>query len=186
MRAVMLWATAVAFAGGTVLAQPKPSVDQSRNWDAFVKLYPKRALAAGEQGLVAFKLTLDRAGHPTECVVTHSSGHASLDNETCDLLLLHAVFQPPKDSDGNRMSAFHTEGVINWRIPGKEAATTALKIASADPLEKKVCKRTVRTGTLAGFERVCMTVREWDRQRAASMDSVADMQGKKGFTSGKD
>jgi hypothetical protein len=38
---------------------------------------------------------------------------------------------------------------------------------------------------LAGFERTCMTVREWNRASDAQKESWEDAQGKKGFTSGK-
>jgi TonB family protein len=182
MRKLTLTMAIAALAAGAAVAQPNP-VDQSKNWDTFMKLYPKRALAAGEQGLVAFKLTLDRNGHPSECQVTHSSGHKLLDNETCELLMMHAVFAPPKDADQNRVAVFRTEGVINWRLPGNESKLVSpVKLAKADPLDKKVCKRSVRTGTLAGFERTCMTVREWDRQRTEAMDAAAEFQGRKGFT----
>ena len=180
----LTWGIAVAaLIGGTAIAQPKVPADQSRNWDVFMKLYPKRALAAGEQGLVAFRLTLDRNGQPTECQVTHTSGHKLLDNETCELLMMHAEFKPPKDAQGDRMATFRTEGVINWRISKQQSPLVSpVKLANADPLEKKICKRSLKIGTLAGFERTCMTVREWDRQRAESIESVSAMQGRKGFT----
>ena len=180
----LIWSIAVAaLIAGTAVAQPNVPADQSRNWDTFMKLYPKRALAAGEQGLVAFRLTLDRDGHPTECQVTHTSGHKLLDNETCELLMMHAELKPPKDAQGDRMAAFRTEGVINWRLPRQEGPLVSpVKLTKADPLEKKICKRSLKTGTLAGFERTCMTVREWDRQRAESIESISEMQGRKGFT----
>jgi TonB family protein len=183
MRKWILCAAAATLASGAALSQPKAPIDQSKNWETFMKLYPKRALAAGEEGLVAFKLTLDRNGHPTACQVTHSSRHKLLDTETCELLMMHAVFTPPKDAQGNRLAVFRTEGVINWRIPGGDTMLVRpVKVAKLDPLDKKICKRSVRTGTLAGFERTCMTVREWDSQRTEAMDAMANIQGIKGFT----
>ena len=184
MRALgMVITSAAAFFGATASAQTQAPVNQSKNWETFMKLYPKRAIAAGEQGLVAFRLTLDRAGHPTECQVTHSSGHKLLDNETCELLLMHAEYKPPKDAEGNRLEVFRTEGVINWRLPGSDARLVSpTKLAKTDPMERKICKRSVRTGTLAGFERTCMTARQWDAQRAEAMDAAAGFQGTKGFT----
>ena len=183
MRYLLLSIGSVAMMAGPVLAQPRAAVDQSQNWATFMKHYPKRAIAAGEQGLVAFKLTLDRAGHPTECQVTHSSGHKLLDNETCELLMMHAEFQPPRDADGNRLNVFRTEGVINWRLPGSDGKLIQpTKLAKADPFEKKICRRSIRTGTLAGFERTCMTAREWDYQRREAVDAAVEFQGKKGFT----
>jgi len=184
MRKVVLFTCTAALVGGVALAQPQPPANQSKIWESFLKHYPKRALASHEEGLVAFNLTLDRSGHPTECQVTHSSGHKSLDDETCDLLMMHAEFQPPRDANGNRVALFRTQGVINWRLAGSNAKlVTPTKIAKADPMEKKICRRSPRTGSLAGFDRVCMTARDWDSQRKESMDAAADIQGRKGFTS---
>lgn len=185
MFTVRVCLASILFAGSAISAQAPIPASQAKNWDTLMKLYPKRALAAGQQGLVAFKLTLDRDGHPTECQVTHSSGHKLLDDETCELLMMHAEYKPPRDSEGNRLAIFRTEGVINWRIPGRaEKLTNPTKIAKTDPLEKKICKRSIKTGTVAGYERICMTVRDWETQRAESVDGIAEIQGKKGHTSG--
>src|SRR5436190_4622399 len=64
------------------------------NWDIFLKLYPRRALEAKEEGAVGFTVTLDNKGDVTNCKVTHSSGHPLLDQETCKLISLNAVFKP--------------------------------------------------------------------------------------------
>src|SRR6478609_540329 len=64
------------------------------NWEIFQKLYPPRALKAREEGAVGFKVTIDKQGTVTDCQVTHSSGHALLDQETCTLITLHAESQP--------------------------------------------------------------------------------------------
>jgi len=47
-----------------------------------------------------------------------------------------------------------------------------------------ICKKTVRIGTLAGFERTCMTQREWNKQSDEMKEPWAESQGKKGSTSG--
>lgn len=149
--------------------------------------YPARALAAREQGLVAFKVSLDRDGQATTCVVTHSSGYPLLDRETCDLVLFHMEFKPVKDSAG-RSARVQTEGVVNWKLPGTPASArlaAPVKMASASAPEKKICKRTVRTGTLAGFERTCMTKREWDRATDESRQPFEELQGRKGMTAGQ-
>ena len=57
-------------------------------------------------------------------------------------------------------------------------------LADANAPEKVVCKKTVRTGTLAGFERTCMTQREWARQSDDEREMWQEVQGKKGSTSG--
>jgi hypothetical protein len=47
-----------------------------------------------------------------------------------------------------------------------------------------ICKKTVRTGTLASFERTCMSQSEWAKQRDASVQPWDELQGRKGSTSG--
>ena len=87
---------------------PDPSDKEARNavnGDVLLSEYPPRALAAGEQGLVGFKVTLDRDGYATGCEVTHSSGHKMLDQETCELILNRATFKGIKDGDGRKVSS---------------------------------------------------------------------------------
>jgi TonB family protein len=135
----------------------------ARNYDAVMKYYPARARAAGEQGMVGFTVRLDKAGQPTNCEVTHSSGHRLLDEETCQLILIHAVFKPVKDAAGNKVNQV-SEGVINWKIPGGTAPLAApTQVTAANAPEKMICKRALKTGTLADYERTCMTKTEWKR-----------------------
>src|SRR6478735_5228039 len=83
---------ACLFGAAPLFAQAPQS--QASNWDVFLKLYPKRALAAKEEGAVGFTVTLDNKGDVTNCQVTQSSGHPLLDEETCKLITLNAVFKP--------------------------------------------------------------------------------------------
>ena len=139
------------------------AVREAKNYDTLLQYYPKRALAAGEQGLVGFTIRLDKAGHPTNCEVTHSSGHRLLDEETCQLMLIHGVFKPVKDAQGNKTNQV-AEGVVNWKIPGAAASTVApVKVSEAKAPEKMICKRSLRMGTLADYERTCMTKSDWLR-----------------------
>ena len=138
---------------------------EAKNYDTLLQYYPKRALAAGEQGLVVFKIRLDKAGHPTNCEVTHSSGFRQLDDETCQLMLIHGVFKPVKDAEGNKVNQV-TERVVNWKIPGASQPgqlASPKKVTSANAPEKMICKRELRQGTLADYERTCMTKRDWQR-----------------------
>ena len=148
------------------------------------KNYPPRALAAGEQGAVFFTVSLDRDAHPTTCQVTHGSGHPLLDVETCQLIMLHAVFNRARDADG-RVTKQTTEGVVNWTIPGREPAPIKpiALVGTAKP-EPQVCKKTVRTGTVAGVERTCMTPSEWARQSDDTKEPWEAIQGRKGMTAG--
>jgi len=154
------------------------------NWDTLLKLYPPRALAARQEGLVGVRVTLDSKGAVKACEVTHSSGHKLLDEETCNLITLHVEFGAPREP----MAASQTitkEGVINWRLPNSTAALNAPKaVAAAAAPEKIICKKTVRTGTLSGFDRTCMTAKEWGRMTDDMRENWNELQGRKGSTSG--
>ena len=135
------------------------------NVDTLMAYYPPQAKAAGEQGLVAFTVSLDRDGHPTSCQVTHSSGSRTLDEETCPVLLAHAEFAPDVNAAGTRVAGTH-QGVINWQLhgypPNAPLAAPVAVVSNTAPA-KMVCHRTLRTGTLADYERICMTAAEWKR-----------------------
>lgn len=161
---------------------PKAAAQNASNWDVFLKLYPKRALAAREEGAVGFRVTIDGKGSVTGCEVTHSSGHPRLDQETCNLVTLHAEFSPEQGLSGSQ--ARTREGVIAWKLPDRKTALAAPTAMSNSALDKVVCKKSVRTGTIAGTERTCMTQREWARQSDEERAMWEEMQGKKGSTSG--
>lgn len=157
----------------------------SKNWEVFQQLYPARAILAREEGVVGFKVKIDATGNPTECAVTHTSGHPLLDNETCQLVMLHATFQRP---EGSSLSQDRTyDGVVNWRLPTTPASKTLVapkRIAEGAGPEKVICKKVQKTGSNAAFERVCLTQREWNRAAAEAQDTWGEMQGKKGMTNG--
>ena len=166
----------------TQASDPKTTLNVS-NWDVFQKLYPRRALAAHEEGTVGFLVTLDSQGSVTACQVTHSSGHPLLDEETCKIITMNAQFKPDPGLSPSQVRT--SEGVISWRLPASAAALPPpTPVAAADAPEKVICKKTVRTGTLAGFERTCMTQRQWDRQSEETKQVWDEMQGRKGSSKG--
>jgi TonB family protein len=172
-------------AGIPAVAQtdPQAAARNADNWAIFQQLYPARAIAAHEEGAVGFTITIDRSGAVTGCKVTHSSGHPLLDQETCKLITLHAEFKPEEGLSGSQVRT--REGMISWKLPGSSTSLASPKaMASNGDDEKVVCKKTVRTGTLAGFERTCMSQREWARQTDDSKEPWVEMM-KKGFTNGK-
>ena len=59
------------------------------------------------------------------------------------------------------------------------------RTAAKDAPEKMICKRHVRTGTLAGIERTCYTRSEWQRLANHTRDGWKEMQGIKGSTNGQ-
>ena len=156
----------------------------AQNWETLQQYYPARARKAGEQGLVGFNIRIDKDGQPTNCEVTHSSGFRHLDDETCQLVLIHAKFKPMKDAQGHKIN-FETEGVVNWQIPGASGPSVPLApvaVTMANAPEKMICKRNVKIGTLAGSERTCMTKRDWERMSDEMMAPYEEWQGSKGFT----
>lgn len=171
-------------AGTALLAQPVFAADQAQRdrqlHEIVFQNYPVRALAAGEEGPVFFTVTLDKDARPTKCQVTHGSGHPLLDEETCDLIVQHAVFNSAKDANG-RVVSQTAEGVVNWTLPGHTPAPIAVTPAAAHPnAEPQVCKKTLRVGTLASYERTCMTPSEWAKQADQTKQAYDELQGRKG------
>jgi TonB family protein len=143
----------------------------ANNWEVLYKLYPPRAVAAHEQGLVGFTVKIDSSGSPASCKITHSSGHPLLDLETCELIMVHATF---KRAEGMSLSQQRSyEGVVNWKLPAttQSAPPAAPKrIAEATAPEEMICKRIPRTGSNAAFDRKCMRKSEWQRAADESRD----------------
>jgi TonB family protein len=184
---VRVWALVAGLAAAVpALAQaPDPSATRNAmNWETLVKLYPPRALAAREQGLVGFIVRLDSKGHPTECRVTHSSGYPLLDQETCQLITLHAVFKPAAGLSGSQASTH--QGVINWKLPATAASAPVAApkpVKVADAPEKVVCKRVPRTGSNVGTERVCLRRSDWAKAADEARKEWEETRSK-GMTSG--
>lgn len=154
----------------------------AENWAVLQKLYPARAIAAREEGAVGFQVTIDSKGLVTQCKVTHSSGHPLLDQETCNLITLHAQFKPT--GEGSASQTQTSEGMIAWKLPASTTALAAPKAMASSELDTVVCRKFVRTGSLAGVERTCMTKREWGKQSDEMRQPWEELQGRKGFTSG--
>lgn len=165
-------------------AAPQGNADRMRQLSEVVfKHYPPGALARREQGAVYFVVTLDKDARATSCQVTHGSGHPLLDEETCDLIVKNAVFSSTKGPDGRATKSVH-EGVVYWRIPGApEPSVAPVALTAATTPEKRICKRSVRAGTLAGFERTCLTESEWAQRQDHAREFWDELQGRKGSSS---
>jgi len=183
---IRMWALALGLAAAAPALAEGPSPSATRNamnWDTLMKLYPPRALAAREQGTVGFIVKLDSKGEPTECRVTRSSGFPLLDQETCQLITLHAVFKPATGISGSQVSTH--QGVVTWKLPPTTASGHAPKpLRVAETPEKMICKKIAATGSNVRTERVCMTRTDWARASDESRKEWEDMQGKKGMTNG--
>ncbi len=193
-RMVLFAALLVGAAAPTLAGTPADvKARNTQSWDILFSEYPPRALAAGQQGLVGYKVKLDREGFATECEVTKPSGHAVLDEETCRLILNRATFKGMRDSNGRRVATV-AEGTVNWVLPSQAAtyagrpaaAPSGLRIvnAPAPASEKRICKRSLKTGTLATYERICLTQADWARHRDRNRDEWGELQGSKGSSRG--
>ncbi|HEV7658207.1 MAG TPA: energy transducer TonB [Allosphingosinicella sp.] len=78
--------------------------------------YPAAALRGNEQGTTGFSLIIGPNGRVTECAITSSSGHASLDQATCRILRSRARYTPARGPDGNPGSGTDS-GRVTWRLP---------------------------------------------------------------------
>lgn len=173
----------VAVSTASLAQAPDKAAQNTQNWEVFQKLYPARAIAAKEEGAVGFKVTIDGKGYVTECRVTHSSGHPLLDEETCNLITMHAEFKPAAGQSGSQ--ARTSEGVIAWRLPASTTALAAPKVVATSDLDTVVCKKSIRTGTIGGVERTCMTKRAWGKQTDELRQPWEELQGRKGVTNGR-
>ena len=73
--------------------------------------------AAREQGLVRFHIVIGTDGRVTDCTVTGTSGHASLDEATCALARERFRFVPGRD-EYNLPTTDQADYVMTWRLPG--------------------------------------------------------------------
>ena len=177
MRSVLVVA-ALLMATPAVAETQRSDLD---NAEVLMKLYPPRALAAGEQGLVGFEVALDKAGHPTSCQVTQSSGFPRLDRETCTVITQHAVFGI-NPGMGSRSSTH--KGQIAWKLPAGVTPAKLAANAAVDMPDKVVCRRVPVTGSNARFERVCMTRLQWAEAQEDTKANYTELQGK-GFKAGQ-
>lgn len=76
--------------------------------------YPPSALRQGWEGRVQVTVAVDRLGMPTGCAVRRSSGHWSLDNATCAVMLNRGRFGA--DAGGARVRHW-TSPPIRWALP---------------------------------------------------------------------
>ena len=176
MLTLLVLAPSFALATAAVSAQvDPPTVRQSRNGEFMTRYYPPTARSRGEQGKVAFQITIDDDGFLTGCEVTQSSGFKNLDRETCDFLTKYAKIKPARDASG-RAVATTQQGFMNWKLPpGSPRMAMADTGTSLNP-DKKICRRYVRTGSKASFVKMCMTGQEWAEKDRVNREEARRLQ----------
>jgi TonB family protein len=169
---LLLAIPSVALGSASTYAPADQSVRPSKNGEFIAKHYPPRALKAGEQGKVSFRLVVQPDGSLGTCEVTKSSGYKSLDDETCELILRYARLSITRNSDGRAVRS-EQNGFINWVHPkGQGKQASAMELAAAKTPDKIICKRTPSTGSLIRRSKQCMTARQWAEASRIARDKA--------------
>ena len=176
MRAFFALGTTASLLAIATVASSAPAImvpaRQSTNAEFLAKNYPPESLKRGEQGRVGFQLTFESDGSLTGCAITQSSGFASLDHGTCDMLALSAKIEPARDAEGRRVRTVRT-GYIDWKLPANGARLTQASVpglqTAGDPL---VCKRSSVPGSIIKRIKRCMTKSEWAAQDRLVQDEI--------------
>jgi TonB family protein len=79
--------------------------------------YPGHAIRNEQKGQVKFIVLVDEAGKQQDCTVTEASGIASLDAQTCAVIMERATFRPA--TVGGKAIKSWMEGRIRWELPGR-------------------------------------------------------------------
>ncbi len=77
--------------------------------------YPHVALIKDAGGSVAMTMLIDERGKVASCMVTATSGYASLDAQSCSIMVLRAKFAPAVGKDGKPIKSGITQ-VVKWMV----------------------------------------------------------------------
>ena len=98
-------------------------------------------------------------------------------------MTLNAGFKPDPNLAPSQTKT--SEGVIDWKLPdGKTVLAASGPTVVTGVPEKVVCKKSLKTGSLASYERTCLTPTEWAKQSQEAKAEWEEMQGKRGSTHG--
>ncbi|MFB0613234.1 TonB family protein [Aurantiacibacter poecillastricola] len=78
--------------------------------------YARSDLVREREGTAGYRLVIGSDGKVDACEITRSSGHATLDRNTCRLIESRARFDPAKNDRGETTVGTYT-GSVTWRIP---------------------------------------------------------------------
>jgi protein TonB len=156
------------------------ATQQAKNREFIMKNYPPGARQRGEQGRVAFRVTIEPDGTLGQCEVTESSGFAGLDNETCEIMVRYGQLKPIMGADGRAIRATQN-GFIVWRLPDDKQVAAAAPGSVPKTMEKPdeiICKKSVTTGSLIGSTRQCLSRADWALQERMWRDELERIQGR--------
>jgi protein TonB len=78
--------------------------------------YRPRWIRENLTGSARFTLSIDANGKVTNCTITRSTGHAELDQATCQLVTKRARFDAARDGMGKPVAGTYSN-TIRWNIP---------------------------------------------------------------------
>lgn len=78
--------------------------------------YRSRWIREGLYGTARFRLEIAANGKVSDCTITQSTGHAVLDQATCELIARRARFTPATDSSGAATGGTYVSS-IRWVLP---------------------------------------------------------------------
>lgn len=78
--------------------------------------YRSRWIREGLTGSARFSLSIDATGRVTGCTITRSTGHAALDEATCQLVTRRARFDAARDASGKPVAGTYAN-TVTWNIP---------------------------------------------------------------------
>jgi TonB family protein len=110
----------IAFFAAAAATVPKATAIDPVSWFS-PDDYPMEAAKKGIEGNATFEVDVDAEGKPTACRITDSSGSASLDQTTCDIVLKKGRFKPAM-FHGKAVAGRYSE-TASWRLEGVAYAT---------------------------------------------------------------
>lgn len=78
--------------------------------------YRTRWVRENLTGAARFTLSIDANGRVSGCTITRSTGHAALDEATCELVTKRARFEPARDGNGKPVAGRYSN-TVRWDIP---------------------------------------------------------------------
>ncbi len=78
--------------------------------------YPRDLVRQGMDGVIAFRLTVNKSGKPTACFITASNRPQMFDDTVCLALMKRATFKPALDSQGNPQASYFSSRV-RFQLP---------------------------------------------------------------------
>jgi TonB family protein len=80
--------------------------------------YPRAAMDQGIQGSTTMEILIDERGGVADCSITETSGHSTIDAQSCAIVQERAKFEPALDAQGKPTRSSFTQR-ITWMLdPG--------------------------------------------------------------------